>query len=186
MPSSAIIDSVREACRQDGNIFGPAFFDQHIVVVSGLAALLARQLGADESAVRIAAYLHDLSAVRNPATLPTHARDSASLARELLAAHKFSADVQALVADAIEAHSEPLAVGAASPEAVCLSNADALSRILRPAYWLYFAYRVRKLDFDAGRQWLLSLLERQWLMLIEPARALAGRQYDEALSILRR
>jgi hypothetical protein len=82
-----------------------------------------------------------------------------------------------VAADAIARHSEPLPAGSASPEAVCLSNADAAERILRPAYWLSFAFAVRKQSFEEGRRWLRSVL-------VEPARELAAREYRLALELL--
>jgi hypothetical protein len=75
-------------------------------------------------------------------------------------------------------------VGSAPPEAVCLSNADAAARILRPAYWLYFAFQVRGLNFAEGRQWLRSLFESQWNALIEPAREMAASDYATAIAVL--
>jgi hypothetical protein len=79
----------------------------------------------------------------------------------------------------------PLGADQEAVEAVCLSNADAAARILRPAYWLYFAFAVRKQSFEEGRRWLRSLLMRQWNLLIEPARELAGNEYRLALELLR-
>lgn len=168
-------EHARAACRRDANIFGPSFFDEHLAVVADVAARLAPEVGADVEAVVAAAYLHDLSAVCDAATLPTHAAASAEIAREFLSGRGFMGSMIEGVARAIASHSEPLAAGSASPEEICLSNADAAARMLRPAYWLYFAFAVRKLPFDEGRDWLRSLYQRQWAALIEPARELVER-----------
>ncbi len=72
-----IRDLVLEDCRRPANIFGPSFFDQHPAVVAEYAGGLAARLGADPEAVELAAFLHDISAVRDPATLPRHAAASA-------------------------------------------------------------------------------------------------------------
>lgn len=75
-------------------------------------------------------------------------------------------------------------MGGASPEEICLSNADAMSRMVRPAYWLYFAFSVRKQDFEEGRRWLLDLLESQWNCLVQPAEDLIGDRYAAAREML--
>lgn len=176
---------VRQACQRNENIFGPSFFEEHLSVVAGCAARLAKRLEADSEVVDLAAYLHDFSAVRDPGTLPVHAEVSADLAKQLLIERGYSPNTVAGVAEAIALHSTPLQIGEASTEAVCLSNADAAGRILRPAYWLYFAFRVRNQGFDEGRRWLRTLLETQWHALIEPAKELVSAEYATAMSLLR-
>jgi len=185
MPTAPVREYVRQACQRPENIFGPAFFDEHLAVVADCAARLADHLRADSEVVELAAYLHDLSAVCDPATLPVHPEASARLAAQLLTERGYPPQTITAVADAIALHSAPLALGQASPEAVCLSNADAAARILRPAYWLYFAFRVRSQAFEEGRCWLRTLLETQWRDLIEPAKDLVGTQYALATDLLR-
>lgn len=178
-------EHAREACNRAENIFGPAFFDEHLSVVADCGLQLAGPLGADREAVEIAAYLHDLSAVCDPGTLATHARDSALRARQLLAERAAPGEIVERVAGAISTHSEPLPIGSASPEAVCLSNADAAARIARPAYWLYFAFSVRRQSFGDGRAWVRDLLVRQWKAMIRPAREMVAAEYEIALRVLR-
>jgi len=179
-----IREFVRTACQQTQNVLGPSFFDQHLVVVAECATRLAERLSADEEVVELAAYLHDISAVLDPATLPDHPRQSAVFASRVLLGRGYTEGVAREVAHAIASHSDPLAIGSASPEEVCLSNADAVARILRPAYWMYFAFNIRKYGFEEGRQWLRSLIEKQWRALIEPAREFVGNRYATALELL--
>ena len=174
----------QQACQRDENIFSPSFFDQHLSVVAGCAASLAERLGADLEVVELAAYLHDISAVFDPATMPNHPRQSADLATQILLQHGYPEGRARTVGLTIASHSNPLPLGSARPEEVCLSNADAVARILRPAYWMYFAFGVRKCGFEEGRQWLRELIEKQWRMLIEPAKELAGNQYRATLELL--
>jgi HD superfamily phosphodiesterase len=178
-------EHVFQACQRKENIFGASFFAEHLELVSDVGRRLAGGLGADSEAVELAACLHDLSAVCDPATLPEHARASAGLARTILAERGWPEETVRRVADAIASHSAPLQIGSASPEAVCLSNADAAARILRPTYWLYFAFKVRGLGFEEGRRWLRSLIESQWSDLIEPAKELVGERYLTAIELLR-
>lgn len=186
MLSADIRGFVHHACQRSENVFGPSFFDQHIAVVAECATSLAQRLGADVEVVELAAYLHDISVVRDPATMPNHAELSADLAKQILLERGYPRDRATEVARSIALHSEPLAIGSASPEAVCLSNADALARILRPAYWMYMAFGVRKYGFEEGRQWLISLFEKQWHSLVAPAKELVGGQHAATLELLRR
>jgi len=178
-------EHVLHECQRPSNILGPAFFHEHVAVVAECSGWLAASLHADAEIVELAAYLHDLSAICDPSTLPIHAQAGADLARRLLIERGCPPVIVNAVAGAIVSHSSPLPVGAASAEAVCLSNADAVARILRPAYWLYFAYRVRSLGFEEGREWLRSLLENHWCALTEPAKDLVGARYTAAMEMLR-
>ncbi len=183
-----LIGDIREiayqACQRNENILSPAFFDQHLAVVAHCAKQLAGSLGADPELVELAAYLHDLSAVYDPTTMPDHANLSADVATRILLERGYPQDHISKIARSIASHSNPLPVGRASPEEVCLSNADAVARILRPAYWLYFAFAVRKCSFEEGRQWLRSLVEGQWDVLVDPAKEFVGSQYAMTLELL--
>jgi putative nucleotidyltransferase with HDIG domain len=177
---------VHQACQREGNVFSPSFFDQHLSVVADCATSLAERLGADLEVVEMAAYLHDISAVFDPATMPNHPRQSADLATQILVEHGYPKGRASDVARAIASHSHPLPIGSASLEEVCVSNADAAARILRPAYWMYFVFGIRKYGFEEGRQWLRELIEKQWRVLIEPAKELVGNQYGATLELLAR
>jgi HD superfamily phosphodiesterase len=184
MLTADIRELVEHACAQEKCVFGAAFFDEHVAVVAECATALATPLGADREAVELAAYLHDIAAVCDASTLPRHAAMSAELAGPLLEEQGCARERAELVGLAIALHSEPIAVGSAAPEAVALASADAASRILRPAYWLWFAFSVRKLGFAEGREWLRGLVERQWAAMVEPARDLVGAQYGATLALL--
>lgn len=179
-----IQEFVHKACQRNENIFGPSFFDQHLAVVARFATSLAGRLGADVEVVELAAYLHDLSAILDSTTIPNHPRLSADLAAQLLLERGYPQTRASQVARAISTHSDPLPLGKASPEEVCVSNADAAARILRPAYWMYFAFGIRRYGFEEGREWLRSLIEKQWGQLIEPAKELVGARYGATLDLL--
>ncbi len=182
--SVTIRDLVLEDCRKPANIFGPSFFDQHLAVVTEYAGCLAARLGADPEVVELAALLHDISAVHDAATLPRHAATSAAEASRLLAGKGYAAAVMERVALCIASHSAPVQIGCGSPEEICVSNADAMSRIARPVYWGYVAYGVRKQGFEEGRQWLRSLLENDWNALVQPAKELVAAEYGFAQTLL--
>ena len=116
-------DKIEELVKQEcaTSTFGNAFFTEHLSVVADYAGRLAGPLGADTVVVTLAAWLHDLAAVRDPAAQPDHARLGAELAPEVLAPYGYDSSVIARVSRAIEAHSFPLPPGTAAPEEVCLA-----------------------------------------------------------------
>lgn len=177
MHVATIREMVQQDCRREQNAFGPSFFEQHLAVVAEFGAALAKRLGADPEVVELAAWLHDISAVSNVATIPNHATLGGEIATQLLSEAGYPAGVIEQVAQCIRSHSTPIPVGSASPEEVCVSNADAISQIVRPSYWLYFAFCVRKCTFEEGRQWLQQRVQSNWTSLIDPARELALDQY---------
>ncbi len=68
-------------------------------------------------------------------------------------------------------------IGEGTTEEVCLSNADAMSQIVNPVYWLYFAFVIRPLNFVDGRAWYLQKIESNRDALIEPAMDLVADKY---------
>ncbi len=179
----AIRGEVRDACDRPENRLTPSFYEEHLRLVADHATSLAAALGADRELVELAAWLHDISAVLDFATLPTHPDASADAAGGMLARHGCPAARVAAVAAAIRRHSQPLRVGQGTPEEVCLSNADASAQIAAPAFWLYFAYRVRNLGFTEGREWYAARLRQNWQAMIPEARALVESEYARALAM---
>jgi len=171
-------------CQTAGGPLGPAFFEEHLVVVARRSRELAGILGADGELVELAAYLHDLSAVRDIASLPCHAQESSRLAGEFLRARALATPVVEEVCRCIESHTAPIARGGGTPEEICLSNADAMAQIERPAYWLYFAYRVRGLGYREGIAWLKTRVEQNFGALIQEARGLVALEYASTARFL--
>jgi uncharacterized protein len=179
-------DGIRELVRRDceASLFGAAFYDDHVALVARFAVTLAGPLNAEAESVELAAWLHDLAAVRDPAAQPEHPRLGAELAPGLLAPYGYESMVSDRVAAAIASHSFPLRPGSATPEEVCLSQADAVAQIVRPVYWFYFVTTFRGLGYLEAVQWLKNLLETKWEALIEPARRLTGDRYAAAMALL--
>jgi uncharacterized protein len=183
-----IAETIRECvftdCNSSKNALGPAFLDQHLAVVVGYAKSLAGVLGADLEIVEFAAWLHDIAAVRDIAALPRHPVLSEEIARRVLEQDNYPSERTDRLARCILAHSVPAQIGGGAPEEVCLSNADAMSLIVRPAYGLYFVFRVRQLGFDEGKAWLLRRVESNWAALIQPARDMIEKEYRRAKELL--
>jgi uncharacterized protein len=176
-----IAETIRECvftdCNSSKNALGPPFLDQHLAVVVGYAKPLAGVLGADLEIVEFAA-------VRDIAALPRHPVLSEEIARRVLEQDNYPSERTDRLARCILAHSVPAQIGGGAPEEVCLSNADAMSLIVRPAYWLYFVFRVRQLGFDEGKAWLLRRVESNWAALIQPARDMIEKEYRRAKELL--
>jgi len=185
MGTQAIRALVQRECQAKANVFGPAFFEQHVTPVAMYAGELARRLGADETTVELAAYLHDLSAVRDPATLPTHALDSARIACEILTQHGYPPHVVDAVRSSIERHSTPVVFGQGSIEEICLSNADVMSHIGRPVYWLFYQYRVRGVSYEDGASWLRGRTLTVWSGLVDEAKDIIAPDRELTLELLR-
>jgi hypothetical protein len=184
MTIDAIRELVRAECARPTNAFGPAFFEQHVLQVAAHGRELSASLGADPVVVELAAYLHDLAAVRDLACVPTHHLDGAALARGLLRADGWPGRVVDAVAGAVERHSAPVPCGAGSLEAVCLSNADVTAQLARPAYWFFYLHRVRGLDHREALAWWRGRAERAWDALASEARTLAARDRAVVVRLL--
>ena len=185
MITDAIREYVSKECNSSQNAFGPAFFEQHLSVVVQYSRRLGETLGADLEIIELAAWLHDISAVQDIAVLPKHPGLSAEIAQGVLQQHGYSPERIDRVARCVAAHSVPVQIGHGLPEEVCVSNADAMSQIVKPAYWFYYVFRVRQFGFAEGRDWLRRRVESNWAALIPPARAIIEKQYRQAQEWLR-
>jgi len=176
-----IVDTIREyvagECRSSRNAFGPAFFDEHLSVVVGYARLLGQALNADLEIIELAGWLHDISAIQDFAVLPRHPAASADIARTILQERGYPSERIERVAKCIVLHSSPVQLGNGLVEEVCVSNADAMSQIVKPAYWSYYVFRVRQFGFAEGRDWLRQRVENNWAALIPQARVLIEKPY---------
>lgn len=175
---------VRNECNHPDSVFGSAFFEQHILVVRDYASRLSEQLGADPEILEIASYLHDISAIRDINALPNHHVLSAEFAESVLMGEKYDARKIEIVKKAILNHSKPVAIEDGSPEEVCLSNADAISQIINPAYWLYYVFSVRKMSFEQGLEWYRQKIDSNWNNLIQQGRDLIREDYERVRKVI--
>jgi uncharacterized protein len=184
MIAKIVREYVRNECDSSKNAFGPAFFEQHLSVVVAYAKRLGGILGADLEIIELAGWLHDISAVQDIAALPRHPALSAEIARKMLREKDYSAERIERVAKCIVSHSAPVQIGSGAVEEVCVSNADAMSQIVKPAYWLYYVFRVRQFSFAEGRDWLRQRVESNWVALIQPAKDIVENEYRQVREVL--
>lgn len=173
-----------DLCKSGDNRFGAAFYEQHILLNEKYAHRLADILNADKEILSLAAYLHDIAAISDFSTLSEHHLAGAEKAGKILRDKGYPEPVINKVKKCIETHSVPLALGEGSIEEVCFSNADAITQIVNPVYWLYYAFSVRSFSFDEGKRWYYERVTSHWNKLIEPAKDLIDAEYHTILGIL--
>jgi uncharacterized protein len=182
---SKIRDYVYNECNKSNNVFGPSFFQQHILVVAEYGKKLAQHFIADIEVIELAAYLHDISVIYDIGTIQNHNTLSAEIAKKILNQSNYPSNLIQKVEHCILSHSSPVQIENGLVEEICLSNADAISQITNPIYWLYFAFNIRKYGFEEGREWLLRRIENNWNELIKPAKELVEVKYHEAKNFLK-
>jgi uncharacterized protein len=184
-----ITDTVKEyvsiACQADTNAFGSSYFEQHILVVVSYAKQLAKIYKADAEAVELAAYLHDIAAIKDFKTLLTHAADSSVIASEFLSRNNYPADKTAKVKQAILTHSTPLNLSNASCEEVCISNADAVSQIIKTPFWFFYIFSVRKFNYEEGYKWYKARVDSHWAAMTQEAKGLIKDEYLSVSAMLK-
>jgi uncharacterized protein len=189
--TDTVLTLVREACTSARNRYGLEFVDQHLMVVQKFAIALAERFGADHKAVIAAALLHDISAIEDFECLPAHAERGAERALELLALGGrlsgigFEPRRIERIATCVREHSTPRRHGETIVESVCVSNADAMSQIVRPFYWYNYARQLEQLSHENAIAWYRAVVERNWEPLIDAAKNLVRDQYEAALVITR-
>jgi uncharacterized protein len=186
MITDEIRSLVKKACENPENVFSPDFFDEHLLVVEKYGKELCDILKGDSEIVSLSSYLHDISAVFDIKTIATHNVNSSEIAGDMLNQHGYPLEKIEKVKNSILKHSSPLKIGEGSIEEICLSNADAISQIVNPSYWLFFAFKIRSMSFTEGKKWYLAKVESNWNSIIEPAREIVENRYmivKEALVI---
>jgi uncharacterized protein len=168
---------VHNLCRQPSNLFGPSFYDLHIKQVEKYSLQLSERLNADKVVVQIAALMHDVAAISDFSLLAQHAEKGAEMAEKLLENFLLTLEQKKKVLHCIRTHSQPIALEADIPEAVCISNADAMSQIAQPFYWTYYIFGVRKFAFEEGYNWYVQRVNSHWNTLIGPAKEMIKKEY---------
>jgi uncharacterized protein len=176
---------IKDRCHAPENKFGTMFFEQHVLMVEKYARMLADILKADKEVVLAAVYLHDMAAVSDFSRLAEHPVLGAAMAEPVLKDSGFPREKISAVQRCIETHSVPVAIGQGTLEQVCMSNADAMSQIANPLYWLYYAFNVRQFDYGMGRTWYNDRINTNWAKLIEPAQTILEPEYAYALQLFR-
>ena len=177
---------IKDVCSRGPGPFQDDFFEKHICVMAKVADTLAYTFHADREVVALAAYLHDISAIEDYASVAKHHILGGERAGEILSAHGYPADKIDAVRRCIFSHSAPKAAGQGTVEEVCISNADAASQIMMPGYWLHYAFAVKHMDYKIGLNWYMDKIDSHWGAMAEEARAIAAEAYQAAMVLFTR
>lgn len=184
MDITVVKEYVRNACMNRENIFEPEFFDQHLAVVAHYGLALAEITGADRDIVETAAWIHDIFAIQNPKRIAEHAAGGSVLAKEFLVKNGYDTLQADRIAQCVLTHSAPLHPGKGTIEEICMSNADAISQIVKPVYWFFYAFHAKNLCYADGLRWVRDKIESNWQNLIPEAKKLVVKEYFFAKKIL--
>jgi uncharacterized protein len=152
-------------------------YTNHILVTADYGARLARLLGADARVVELASYLHDFSTVHEYEHSNSHTVKSSKKMDELLRQFKIPEDIISGVIEAVLNHSRPINSKKASVEAICLSNAEAMSQLSKPVFWLYYGYVVKKRTYEECIKVYIKWMEENWKTMIDPAKDMMTEEY---------
>lgn len=168
---------IEDACRRGKGPFDTVFFEKHICVMAGIADDLAKARGADREIVALSAWLHDIAAVEDYASVARHHILGGERAAEILSAQGYPTERIAAVRQCILTHSAPLKLSQGTAEEVCISNADAVSQVIMPGYWLHYAFSVKQLGYKQGIDWYREKIDAHYAGLVPEARTIAEEAY---------
>ncbi len=171
---------MKDICSRGAGPFDTAFYEKHICVMAQIADTLAQTFHADREIVGLAAYLHDISAIEDYASVAKHHILGGERAEEILSSLEYPAGRIAAVRQCILTHSSPLAPGQGTLEEVSISNADAASQIMMPGYWLHYAFTAKRLGYEKGLSWYVNGMDSHWNTMAEEAKAIAAEAYQAA------
>lgn len=175
---------VESACNNPQNLLTKSFFNDHILVVLDYSKRLCKKFNSNSEIVSFAALLHDISVVYDFKTMPTHNIDSSLFAEVLLNELEYPEDKIEQVKSCIVKHSFPLKIYEGTLDEVILSNADAMSQIVKPTYWLNFANKIKGLSSEDATTWYINRVKSNWINLIDPAKNMIEKEYLSTLDLL--
>ena len=122
----------------------------HIKAVVDNAVMLAKQFGADEEIVIIAAWLHDIASITDYNLYEEHHIHGAEMAKEILETYDYDKEKIAQVQSSVLNHRGSISGERLSLEELCVADADAISHFDSVPSLLYLAYVERKMDIGEG------------------------------------
>lgn len=156
----------------------------HIRAVADNAAKLAKQFGADEEVVIIAAWLHDVASITDYNLYEEHHIHSAKMAKEILEKFDHDKEKTAQVQSCVLNHRGSISGERLSLEELCVADADAISHFDNVPSLLYLAYVKRNLDIDEGKEFVKAKLMRSYEKLSEESKIFYRDKFEQVMSIL--
>lgn len=175
---------VEGQCKNENNTFGYEIWTCHIVSVVKYAKALAKQLGANEELVEIAALLHDYASIKDKGMYEEHHMYGAIEAQKLLQGLNYPQEKIDIIKDCIICHRGSVKRIQKTKEAICVASADAMAHIDQIPSLLHLAYHNRKMNVQDGSDWVSRKIERSFNKLCPEAKEIMKEKYESAKVIL--
>ena len=174
---------IKRRCELPSNFFGMGCF-YHIKAVVDNAVMLAKQFGADEEIVIIAAWLHDIASITDYNLYEEHHTHGAEMAKEILETFDYDKKKIAQVQSCVLNHRGSISGERLSLEELCVADADAISHFDSVPSLLYLSYVERKMDIEEGISFVKQKLERSYNKLSDRSKEIYRTKYQQAMSVL--
>ena len=175
---------VREECSKTQ--LTRELYENHILVVVDYGTKLGRLLEADPLVIELAFYLHDFSPLHNFERKYSHNFKSSKSIEELLSKFKFPKNIIENICETISANASPVRRKNATKEQICLFNAEAMSLLAKPAFWLYYSNSIRenKMSYKDNLKTYIDWIEENWNNMIDEARDMMAEEYEFAKQLI--
>lgn len=174
---------IKRRCELPSNFFGMGCF-YHIKAVADNAAMLAKQFGADEEVVTIAAWLHDVASITDYNLYEEHHIHGAKLAKEILEKLDYDEEKIVRVQACVLNHRGSISGERLSLEEQCVADADAISHFDNVPSLLYLAYVKRNLGIDEGKKFVKAKLIRSYEKLSRESKNFYREKFEQVMNVL--
>lgn len=174
---------IKRRCELSSNFFGMGCF-YHIKAVVDNAVMLAKQFGADEEIVIIAAWLHDVASITDYNLYEEHHMHGAEMAKEILEKFDYDKEKIAQVQSYVLNHRGSKPVERLSIEELFVADADAISHFDNVPSLLYLAYVKRNLGIDEGKEFVKAKLIRSYEKLSAESKNFYREKYEQVMNVL--
>lgn len=176
-----LADYIREYVKGEcsNSSLGREFYENHLILVAHYGLQLAMETGADPEIVELAAYLHDFSFVIDHTDFKQHEAKGMAIAEKLLKQFNYPQDKLEKVKLCILNHSSLTMAGEVSPEEACIANADVMSLIARPDYWINLSHLTSQVEDNS--KWYYEQITKSWPLMMPSAKAIVEDRYRELM-----
>ncbi|MBD3351564.1 MAG: HD domain-containing protein, partial [Candidatus Lokiarchaeota archaeon] len=178
-----LMELVKEACFSDNNKFGPDIWKNHILDVIHFSKLLAKELGADEEIVELAALFHDYASVKDYRFYEDHHIFGARFAAEILSSTGMEDEKITAIRQCILSHRSSVFVEKDSVEARILASADAMSHFNNIRSLFVLAVERHGMSREEAINWLDQKLKRSYEKVMPEGRKFIEEQKKSCDSI---
>lgn len=178
-------EEVKNRCEKPTNAYGIGAWDHHIKIVYELAKKYAKEYGADQEIVSIAALLHDIASVTDVSYTEEHHIIGADIAEKLLIDENYPKEKIKLIKNCILNHRGSRLASKTTPEEICIADCDAMAHFYSIPSLLSMVYKEKGLSIDDGSKFVMDKLDRSYNKMSEKGKILVSKQYESAKNILK-